>query len=214
VAALRGAFIRLDAGLLGFAPNIVIFQFNPDTITRSPSLVAPPLAPSGSGPQAPQQQPAEPSEQIAFTLRLDATDQLALGDPIATGSGILPVLSALEILQYPKSSLASSLFGGAPQPYQNPPTELPTVLFFWGQYRILPVTVNSLSVTETQYDQLLNPVRAEVSVSLSVLTRSQLPADARFARGAYEYTQGAKEVMAAVNLASPIDVITKTLGSL
>ena len=35
--ALKGAFINMGAGLLGVLPNIVVFQFNPLTISRSRS---------------------------------------------------------------------------------------------------------------------------------------------------------------------------------
>jgi hypothetical protein len=75
------------------------------------------------------------------------------------------------------------------------------VLFFWGPFRILPVTVTNLNITETEYDMLLNPVRAEVAVNLTVLTPSQI-ADDDLASGAYKYSQGVKEVMAALNLAN------------
>ena len=211
--ALKGAFLRLDAGLLGFLPDIVIFQFNPESVSRTPTLAQPPPPSDGSGPHNTNDQPGEPSESISFSLRLDACDQLALGNPIAAASGVLPAISALELLLYPKSSLASSLFGGGSQPVQNPPDKLPTVLFFWGVHRIVPVNVTSLSVQETEYDQLLNPIRAEVSVSLDIVTPSQLPTDATFARGAYKYTQARKELMAALNLANPPDILIKTLTS-
>ncbi len=104
----------------------------------------------------------------------------------------------------PKSSLSidlSSLSGSKSKPHQHPPQKLPTVLFFWGPFRILPVGITNLSITETEYDLLLNPIRAEVSVSLQVLTPSQLN-DATLAIGAYKYSQGVKEVMAALNLAN------------
>jgi hypothetical protein len=76
------------------------------------------------------------------------------------------------------------------------------------------VTVLSLSVTETQFDQLLNPIRAEVSVSVEVSTPSQLDRGALLARGAYAYTQRVREAMAALNLANPPDLLTKTITSL
>jgi hypothetical protein len=230
-SALRGAFVRLDAGLAGFAPNIIVFQFNPDTISRTPSLVQPPAPASGSGQTDPGAQAAEPTESISFSLRLDATDQLAEGNPIALASGILPTLSALELLMYPKDSLASQLFSAAASAatsiasaaggdggdgggaHQHPPQELPTVLFFWGAWRILPVAITSLSINETLYDQMLNPVRAEVSVNLEVLTLSQLGADATFARGAYKYTQSAKEAFSVANLLNAPDIIIRTIAS-
>jgi hypothetical protein len=200
---LKGAFINLGAGLLGAIPNIVIFQFNPVRVTRTPTLVQPPPPETGSGVRDAMQQPAEPSESYSFSLRVDATDQLASSNPIAAASGILPALSALELLMVPKSSLTIDLskLSGKKKPHQHPPERLPTILFFWGPFRIMPVTINSLSITETEYDQLLNPIRAEVSVNLKVLTRGQLK-DQEFARGAYKYTQGVKEVMAALNLAN------------
>jgi hypothetical protein len=86
--------------------------------------------------------------------------------------------------------------------YVNPPTKLPTVLFFWGPLRIWPVTINSLSVSETAYDELLNPIRAEVTVGLQVLTPNQIDPSSSFALGAYQYSLVVKQVMAALNLAN------------
>src|SRR5690242_16488875 len=108
---LKGAFINLGAGLLGALPNVIIFQFNPETVTRTPRLVWPPVPPTGSGTMDATQQPAEPSESYSFSLRLDATDQLAQGNPDAAANGILPALSALEMLMIPQSSLSIDLPG-------------------------------------------------------------------------------------------------------
>jgi hypothetical protein len=51
-----------------------------------------------------------------------------------------------------------------------------------------------------EYDPLLNPTRAEVGVSLQVVAPPDLGSDLMI--GAYKYTQGVKEVMAALNLAN------------
>jgi hypothetical protein len=205
MAALKGAFIKLDAGLLRKLPSIIVFQFNPVQVVRKPTLVHVPPKSDGSGKKPAVLQPDEPSESISFTLRLDATDQLAQGNPIAAASGILPTLSALELLlsstKSPADDLTSLAGGKKKKPHQHPPAKLSTVFFFWGPFRILPVTVNSLSITETEYDPRLNPVRAEVAVELEVLTPFML-GDAKVAIGAYRYTQGVKTVMAALNLAN------------
>jgi hypothetical protein len=205
MAALKGAFFNIGAGLLGALPNIIVFQFNPDKVTRTPSVAQPPQPPDGAGQRPANRQPDLPSQSISFSLRFDATDQLAQGNPLAAASGILPTLSALELLMVPASSLSIDLFGlsGGSKPYQVPPLSLPTVLFFWGPFRILPVTITSLSITETEYDTLLNPIRAEVSVSLQVLTPSQL-GKATLAIGAFNYSEKVKEVMAALNLANAV----------
>src|ERR1043165_5501063 len=102
---LKGAFINLGAGLLGALPNIIIFQFNPVKVTRTPSLVQPPAPETGSGASDAMQQPAQPTKSYSFSLRIDATDHLASSNPIAAASGILPALSALELLMVPKRSL-------------------------------------------------------------------------------------------------------------
>jgi hypothetical protein len=206
MAALKGAFINLGAGLLGALPNIIIFQFNPDRVSRTPKLVQPPAPPKGSGSVDSTQQPGDPSESYSFTLKLDASDQLAQGNPIAAASGILPTLSALELLMIPtaalKPDLSALLGGGSSSSYKLTPVKLSSILFFWGPFRIFPVTIDSLSISETEYDPLLNPIRAEVSVSLTVLTPNQLDPGAVLASGAYNYSQGVKQVMAALNLAN------------
>jgi hypothetical protein len=204
MVTLKGAFLNLGAGLLGALPNIVVFQFNPDRVSRTPTLAQPPARPVGAGARDATQQASGPTESYSFMLRLDATDQLAQASVVAAANGILPALSALELLMMPTSRMSIDLFGLAGKktaPYANPPTRLPTVLFFWGPFRIWPVTVNSLSVNELQYDQLLNPVRAEINVTLQVLTENQIK-DAPLALGAYRYSFGVKQVMAALNFAN------------
>ncbi len=207
MATLKGAFMNLGAGLLGALPNLVVFQFNPDKVTRTPTLVQPPRANAGAGRQDALPQVGEPSEAMSFTLKLDATDQLARGNALAAANGILPTLSALEMLMYPKSPVSLDLFklAGGPAPHQHTPDKLDTVLFFWGTFRVFPVALTALSITETSYSTLLLPIRAEVAVSLQVLTPSQLAADAAVARGAYAYSRAVKEVMAALNLANAVD---------
>ena len=213
MAALKGAFINMGAGLLGALPNIIVFQFNPDRMTRTPTIAQPPPPSNGSGSRDAQQQPGNPSESFSFTLRIDATDQLARGNPLAAASGILPTLSALELLMVPQGSLGSALSSAlssltgssSSEAHKNPPARLPVTLFIWGPFRVLPVNITSLSITETEYDQLLNPIRAEVSVGMQVLTPSQLAKDATIARGAYTYSMSVKEAMAALNLANAVE---------
>jgi len=208
MAALKGAFLNFGAGLLGALPNIVVFQFNPDRMTRTPKLVRPPAPATGAGQHNSNEQPGKPGESISFTLKIDASDQLASSNPIAAASGILPTLSALELLMLPKSALTIDLFGlsGGPGPAVHPPDKLPTVLFFWGPFRILPVNITSLSINELLYDTLLNPVRAEVNVNLEVQTPDQIGPGDSLSNGAYDYTMGVKQVMAALNLANAVEI--------
>ncbi|HEX3151321.1 MAG TPA: hypothetical protein VHR66_24800 [Gemmataceae bacterium] len=206
MATLKGAFINLGAGLLGALPNIIVFQFNPVKVARTPTMVQPPKLNDGAGKRDAGKQFAQPSETMNFTLRIDATDQLAKGNPLAISSGILPTLSALEMLMIPKSPLSLDLIslGGGPKTHKHPPESLDTTLFFWGPFRLFPVTITSLSITETEYSPLLVPIRAEVAVNLQVLTPNQL-GDKSLAIGAYKYSLGVKQVMAALNLANAVE---------
>jgi hypothetical protein len=222
---LKGAFLRLDAGLLGALPDIVVFQFNPETVTRTPALVDPPRSGDPLRARQASEQPGEPGESLSFNLRLDASDARAQANPIAAASGVLPALSALELLMHPSAGGGGGVAGavsgaiGALAPaasHRSPPKRLPMVLFFWGAFRILPVTVTSLAITETAHDQLLNPVRADVGVSLEVLTPSWLARTEAAGRGmgAYNYTLRAKERLAAANLANPPESLVRTLSVL
>lgn len=206
MAALKGAFLSFSAGLPGALPNIVVFQFNPEEVTRTPTLAQPPPPCTDSGATDTLDQPCQPGESISFSLKVDASDQLAQSNPIAASSGILPTLSALELLMMPRCALSDNLVkanrgNGQPGPYQLSPKQLPTVLFFWGMYRVLPVAITSLTITESEYDPLLNPIRADVSVNLQVLVPNQLQ-DHKLGLGAYNYSQTVKETMAALQQAN------------
>lgn len=86
-------------------------------------------------------------------------------------------------------------------PTQPIPREhYPRVLFVWGLTRVLPVTIDSMSITEQEYDYMLNPVRAEVSLGMSVIKVGHCSDDI-VARGAMEYTSLAKDLQATSNLA-------------
>jgi len=206
---LKGAFIRMDDDLLGGLPIIVVFQFNPEKITRTPAQPAASAAQATPAPTASnaRQTASEPAESIGFSLRLDATDQLAARNPIAVASGILPTLSALELLMAPKTPVAASLssLAGGSGSHQSPSATLPLVFFFWGPYRILPVKIKSMTIEETRFDTRLSPVRADVSLQLEVLTPDALEGDT-FARDVYNYSKGVKDVMAALNLVNAAEM--------
>ena len=106
---------------------------------------------------------------------MDAADQLERGDPIAATMGVAPALASLEALLYPSSismitNEALSLAGMI----EVLPPEAPLTILAWGPARVVPVRLNELSITEEAFDTLLNPIRAEVSLSLEVLSYQDL----------------------------------------
>jgi hypothetical protein len=229
---LKGALISFTPSFIGAAPNVIVFQFNPETITHTWTAAAR-EAPSGGDPLAVK---GVPGETFGFTLAVDAKDMIADGNATTTAlaitSGVYPRLSALEMLQYPiNPSGGAGLVGGVSASFnasgisvtaagssdsQNvPQSQVPTVLFVWGPHRILPVRVTALTITERLYDPLLNPTHAEAQITLRVLTPDELVAIKgsmkQVAQIAYVYTQGLRQVQAAANLGDAAASITGML---
>jgi len=84
-----------------------------------------------------------------------------------------------------------------------PRVHYPRVLFVWGVYRILPVAITQLSITESKFDFLLNPTQADVQLTLSVITPSRC-ADDLLMIGAAAYSNIARELLAAVNIGETV----------
>ncbi|MGH3774151.1 MAG: hypothetical protein ACRDRR_00210 [Pseudonocardiaceae bacterium] len=139
-------------------------------------------------------------ETLNFDLRLDATDALDAGNTIAERTGVAPALSTLELMIYPKGESVRaeplrSRRGNAPTWWFAHPDNPPLVLFIWGVQRVLPVNINSLAITETEFDTLLNPVRASVAVNLTVIEGKN---------SLFKYSKGFKEAMSVLNVVNMV----------
>jgi hypothetical protein len=183
-------------------PNVILFQFNPESLTHAWTPAAPDMTPYPTSDAKSHVNPLAvqglPGESFSFNLAMDANDMIADGASssvaaaaagLALTTGIYSRLCALEMLLYPSGSFASSgLVGTVSAAALNiasgtkskskpkvPQFVLPTVLFIWGPARIVPVRVTSLNITETLYDApLLNPTHAEAQISLQVLTPDEV----------------------------------------
>jgi hypothetical protein len=137
-----------------------------------------------------------PKETITVDIEFDATDQLEKVDPQATSMGIYPRLSALEMLIYPKTSLViANTVLLAVGTIEVIAPQAPLTLFVWGLKRIVPVVINSFSITEEAYDVKLNPIRAKVSLGMRVLTYDDFPVT-HPGYGIFLAHQAVKETMA------------------
>lgn len=167
---LKGAIVAI--ALPNPTPQVIPFQYNPVTLTRTLEVKA--AGEEGSTSEALRLEGA-PVESIKLDLEFDATDKLEFGDATAVQQGIYPQLSALETLIYPPSSLVITnqilLSLGT---IQIAPPQAPLTLFVWGAKRILPVRLTEFSITEEAYDTNLNPIRAKVSLGLRVLSYNDL----------------------------------------
>ncbi|MFQ5793436.1 MAG: hypothetical protein ACE5JP_00095 [Candidatus Bipolaricaulia bacterium] len=209
---LRGALIEYGSDFLGPIPNVVIFQFNPESLTRNIQI---PPRPTGAASRETTQAGEIPVEKITLTAHFSAADQLERDNPLARTFGIGPQLAALEQMAHPSAKISGligeaidaigdAIFGGGDEegPTQPIPREnYPRILFIWGLTRVLPVIIESMSITEQQYDHLLNPIQAEVSLGLAIITIDPC-SDDKIAKGALEYSNLAKEAQAITNLAN------------
>jgi hypothetical protein len=202
---LKGALVSVDP--LTPIPNVIIFQYNPDTLTRT---LKPRSAGGGSARAEAQLLTGPPEETIKVDVEIDATDQLEQQNPIASTLGIYPQLSALEMLNYPKSALAITntalLATGI---IEIVPPTAPLTLFIWGPQRILPVLVTDCSITEEAHDPALNPIRAKVDLGLRVLSYNDLSITNP---GYYIFLahQIIKETMSVVGLATDLTAVIGT----
>ena len=96
---IKGAIIGIDP--INPVPNVIIFQYNPDTLTRTLKAKT---SGEGGNPSEVLRLKGAPVETIKLDLEIDATDQLEKADSVVVTSGIYPQLSALEMLIYPKSA--------------------------------------------------------------------------------------------------------------
>ncbi len=208
---LRGAFVEFGISL---PPLVVVFQFNPLTISRSRESTVD----SGRTPRnllksitadslldvRAQQVIKVGEEKLSFEIRLDATDKLNDGDSITQEFGIAPQLSTLELMMIPKGqgllgAAVGALLGGDDSGYaftdegKNPPV----ILFIWGRKKVMPVNITSMTIKEEEFSTDLNPVRATVSVGLQVIEGPNAP---------FVYTKAMKEVMSLLNLANIGDI--------
>lgn len=198
---LKGALIGLDP--VNPRASIVIFQYNPDTLTRRIDARSTGGMDGGERSEA-FRLTGPPKETITVNVEIDAADQLEQANPLAVTMGIYPTLSALEMLLYPKSAkvIADAILARLGIIEIAPP-EAPLTLFVWGPQRVLPVRLTGFSITEEAYDTALNPIRAKVDLSLYVLSYADLKID-NPGYTLFLAHQIAKEAMATANAPNSI----------
>jgi hypothetical protein len=216
---LRGAFVEFGISL---PPLIVVFQFNPLTITRTRTASVDQQETPGKNrvsnedlikqvcadklfKEVRNNQILKVSPQtLGFDIRLDATDKLNDGDTITQQFGIAPQLSTLELMMLPKSQsllggAVAALLGGSTKSFsfaddaKNPPV----TLFIWGRKKVMPVNITNMTIKEEEFSVDLNPIRATVTVALEVIEGPNAP---------YLYTKALTEVMSLLNLANIGDI--------
>jgi hypothetical protein len=168
---------------LSLPPLILVFEFNPQSLTRSRTITLR----TGNAPgtrggydftlptetaRVAQGVAVQP-ESFSIEILLDATDRMNEAEPIATQFGIEPELDTLRSMVEPKSqgpgglqTLASLGFGGE-RAFQR--SESASVLLLvWGSH-ILPVFLTSIHITEEAHLPSLIPYRAKATLAMQVI---------------------------------------------
>ena len=169
----KGAIVSFD--LFNPVPQVVQFQYNPDSLTRS--LQGQHSEGSGGSVSETFRLEGPPVETISLDIEFDATDRLEHPDENEDVKllGVFPQLSALEMMLYPKSSLViANTVLAAIGTMEIVPPEGPFTLFIWGAKRVVPVKLTQFNITEEAHDTNLNPIRAKVQLGMRVLTYKNL----------------------------------------
>lgn len=227
---LKGALVEFMPTFLPIpTPNVIIFQYNPETMTHTWSQ---PEAAGSAGTETsnPLAVQGMPGEEFSFTIEMDSNDDIANANgasaALAEATGLYSRLAALEMLLYPTgttnplmgavtAAISSALGGGSSGPTRTvPQSVMPVTLFIWGPGRIVPVRITGLTITEKLYDSALNPIHAEAQLKLRVLTPAELVAASsdndvlgNLATIAYSYTLTLRQALALANLANAAESV-------
>jgi hypothetical protein len=126
------------------------------------SIFTCPLTPEALSHSLPHNGAAQP-ETVTTTFRLDATNALMVSDPTTSQFGIHPQLALLQQL-----------------------VAKPWLVLSWGVSRILPVQPIAANINEIAFDGALNPIRADITLTMHVITASADPVLAPFVQRAAE----------------------------
>jgi hypothetical protein len=200
VALIKGMLIAFTETVRNVAPMVVVFQYNPNEMTRTLRVERA----ASDTKQAPLAGSQRPAEEYSLTLEFDATDALERGGPITLAMGMTPRLAALELLMQPVAGAAMRIQGGM----EVPAAKLPLVLFVWGPGRVTPVTLQSLQIQETAFDELLNPIHARVQLSFAVIREADVPNGEMLLEGAASYYQALREVRAQLQVQQLPELMT------
>lgn len=132
-------------------------------------------------------------ESFSVQIRLDFADRDESVSNLDEEYGIAPEIAAIEDLVYPVETDAEASSDG--RDGVRAKRARPTVLFVWGKKRVLPVRIASLQISESVYNNHLNPVRAEIDVSLEVLGEADV-LDTPGARSALDHTHASRQELA------------------
>lgn len=195
----RGTLWAYDDPAKDRVSRFVRFQYNPAQVTRTLShSQASPGAKAGAGDALSAY--GEVREEYSFRVEFDATEGLVQGEnaPITAEHGIAPQIAVLHMMMRPVAPPALMAVAARRSRAGKAAVavgRLPLVVLTWGGARRVPVTLKSVMVIETAFDEQLNPIHAGADIGLSVLRDEDLSASSHYAaRLARSYVAAVAEV--------------------
>ena len=178
---LSGAFLAFYPK--SYQPRTIAFQINPESIKRN---LLPPQ------PNKIFSKLDGVRERISFVLSVDKNmgDDFFVKNEEGVSYGVLPFLSAIELLVYPavssndEVSTSSGSLAIISWVYRKVinmvsvfrkkrNTTLPFVSLLFGEQRIIPVKIQSIKINEQAFDNTLQPIRASIEIEMDVLTEQE-----------------------------------------
>jgi hypothetical protein len=159
------------ANITMLPPLILTFQFNPASVSDNKAVNYADRAATLSGNAPGKVYTGGGHRTISFELKLHGLEQGGNAlNPTPLDNGVSTELAKLRSFLYPKAdawAAMSSLLGGAAasgKRLASPPT-----CYFGMGLKILECVVTDIQITETQYNSMLAPVRADATVTLAVI---------------------------------------------
>lgn len=185
-------------------PQVLRFQYNPETVTRTRTggwdarknnKVGPPV-PAKGAPSASQTSEKNnfrgggmfaKAETVAMKLVFDATEFLLRDSSPDKELGILPELAVLELIALGEAPKDDGKKDPKDDAKLNPihPKELLLVL----GPRYFPVIITQMTISEKRFNYALVPIRAEIDLQMQVLEATEVDGDPAI-RGAYNKLVG------------------------
>lgn len=178
--AVKGALFEYG---LTIPPLILVFEFNPQTISRSRTVTIKTGDAPGNRTGYDFLTPLETSrvaqgvelaaESFSIDILLDATDKMDNEDPVAALFGVQPQIDTLRSMVEPKAQgpggvkTLSSLGIGGSRAFERQETAS-VLVFAWGM-QLLPVFLTGVTQKEALHLPNLMPYRAEMNLTMQVI---------------------------------------------
>jgi hypothetical protein len=163
---LRGFLANIDM----LPPLIVRFQYNPTSVSDNKTVIYADRREKAPGNAPGKEYMGGGHRTITFDLKLHGLEQGTNAlNSTPTENGISTELAKLRSFLYPKTDAWGTLSGLLGTSCSGRRLSDPPTCYFGFGKKILECVVTDVKITETQFNSVLAPVRADVSVTLDVI---------------------------------------------